>query len=316
MSFFNKILGIEKEEIIPTSSASTMPILEAPSNIDPLSKSTQNVSIVSQDSLLASSGPYGTIANIQNIPSTKISVYTVRKGDTLSSIAEMFDVTANTIRWANNLKKGGALKVGDQLVILPISGIQYTVKKGDTLASIAKKFGGDDEEIMQFNDLDANDGLTTGEIILVPNGELGDGHSERPKSSKEPPVQKQARKYASNLPSYNGYYAAPVNGGYKSQGLHGNNGVDLAIYCGAPLYASASGEVIIARSPGWNGGYGNYIVINHPNGTQTLYSHNSENIVSQGDHVSQGEQIGYVGRTGLATGCHVHFEVRGAKNPF
>lgn len=312
-SFFEKILGIEKEEIIPTSSASTMPILEASSNVNPFSKSTPNISIVNQDSLLANSGPYGTIVNIQNIPSTKISVYTVRYGDTLSDIAKMFDVTENTIRWSNNLKKGSVLKIGDQLVILPISGIQYIVKKGDTLTSIAKKFGSDDNEIIQFNDLNTNEALTVGEIIIVPNGELGE---ESPERAKEQPARKQARKYASNLPSYNEYYLKPVNGGYRSQGIHGFNGIDLAVYCGAPLYASADGEVIISRVSGWNGGYGKYIVINHSNGTQTLYAHNSENIVSRGEHVSQGEQIGYVGKTGHATGCHVHFEIRGAKNPF
>lgn len=290
-----------------------MPILEASSNVDLLSKSTPNISIVNQDSLLVSSGPYGTIANIQNILSAKISVYTVRKGDTLSDIAAMFDVTENTIRWSNNFKRGSTLKVGDQLVILPISGIQYTVKKGDTAASIAKKFGSDKDDIIQFNNLDANEVLIAGETIIVPEGELNEEQSER---SKDSPAQKSPKKYASNLPFYDDYYEKPVNGGYKSQGIHGYNGVDLAIYCGAPLYASASGDVIISRSSGWNGGYGKYIVINHQNGTQTLYAHNSENIVSQGEHVSQGEQIGYIGRTGNTTGCHVHFEIRGAKNPF
>lgn len=316
ISFFQKILGLEEEEIIPVSSASAIPILEAPSNVDPFSKSTPNVPIVNQDSLLASSGPYGTIVNIQNVPSTKISVYTVRSGDTISGIAEMFNVSVNTIRWSNDLKKNSALKVGDQLVILPISGIQYTVKKGDTVASISKKFGSDEEEILQFNDLDPSKALAAGDAIIVPNGELTEAPQERSKGSAKEQAQKSLRKYASNLPFYDGYFIKPVNGGYRSQGIHGYNGIDLAIYCGAPLYASASGEVIISKSSGWNGGYGKYIVISHANGTQTLYAHANENLVSQGAYVSQGEQIGYVGRTGLATGCHVHFEVRGAKNPF
>ena len=61
---------------------------------------------------------------------------------------------------------------------------------------------------------------------------------------------------------------------------------------------------------------GNYIVITHSNDTQTLYAHNSSNIVTAGWHVVQGQVIGYIGRTGKTTGCHIHFEVRGAKNPF
>jgi murein DD-endopeptidase MepM/ murein hydrolase activator NlpD len=67
---------------------------------------------------------------------------------------------------------------------------------------------------------------------------------------------------------------------------------------------------------GWNGGYGKYIVISHPNGTQTLYAHNLENYVSVGDAVVRGQIIGSVGSTGKSTGPHLHFEVRGAKNPF
>ena len=102
--------------------------------------------------------------------------------------------------------------------------------------------------------------------------------------------------------------------GRRSQGIHGYNGVDIAAPAGTPIVASASGDVIIARSAGWNGGYGNYIVIKHDNGTQTLYAHMSSLAVSGGT-VEKGELIGYVGISGRATGYHLHFEVRGAKNP-
>ena len=74
--------------------------------------------------------------------------------------------------------------------------------------------------------------------------------------------------------------------------------------------------MIISREGGWNGGYGNYIVIKHGNGTQTLYAHNSRNVVKEGQTVTRGQLIGYVGSTGKSTGSHVHFEIRGAKNPF
>jgi murein DD-endopeptidase MepM/ murein hydrolase activator NlpD len=74
--------------------------------------------------------------------------------------------------------------------------------------------------------------------------------------------------------------------------------------------------VIVSRVGGWNGGYGNYVVVDHPNGTQTLYAHLYKNIVWQGQKVVQGQVIGYLGTTGRSTGCHLHFEVRGAKNPF
>ena len=116
-------------------------------------------------------------------------------------------------------------------------------------------------------------------------------------------------------PSYEGYYIRPIYGGYKSQGLHGYNGVDLAGPLGTPVVAAASGDVIISRQGGWNGGYGNYIVIQHDNGTQTLYGHLRSNVAEVGWHVTQGQLIGYLGNTGRSTGAHLHFEVRGAKNP-
>jgi putative ATPase len=94
------------------------------------------------------------------------------------------------------------------------------------------------------------------------------------------------------------------------------NAIDIAAPLNTPILASASGKVIVSRSGGWNGGYGNYIVIKHDNGTQTLYAHNNENKVSVGDVVKKGDVIALMGSTGKATGIHLHFEVRGAKNPF
>jgi murein DD-endopeptidase MepM/ murein hydrolase activator NlpD len=87
-------------------------------------------------------------------------------------------------------------------------------------------------------------------------------------------------------------------------------------YLGAPIFAAATGDVVVARQGGYNGGYGNYVVIQHGNGTQTLYGHMQSVSVSPGDHVVQGQTIGYLGNTGRSTGPHLHFEVRGARNPF
>jgi len=83
-----------------------------------------------------------------------------------------------------------------------------------------------------------------------------------------------------------------------------------------PVFASAEGRVLITRFSGWNGGYGRYVVISHPNGTQTLYAHLQALTVNAGDVVAKGNVIGAIGSSGNSTGCHVHFEVRGARNPF
>lgn len=311
LSFIERILnlGAEKEFIAPQTAAN-IPLLEAPKNADTVSVDNLNIiNIIDNSAVMASAGPLGTILDIKNTPSTKISVYTVREGDTLSEISEMFNVDINTIRFANDLKKGGFIKKGQKLIILPIPGVRYTVQKGDTLQSIAKKFSGDENEISRFNDIDSQKELAAGISIIIPNGEVAEVYEEIPKLPN-------TKKYFSSVPSYAGYYLRPVEGGTRSQGIHGYNGIDIAVNCGTPIFASAEGEVIISKSFGWNGGYGKYIVINHFNGTQTLYSHNSLNVVGSGDYVKKGELIGYIGVTGLTTGCHVHFEIRGAKNPF
>lgn len=80
--------------------------------------------------------------------------------------------------------------------------------------------------------------------------------------------------------------------------------------------AAADGVVIVSKNTGWNGGYGTYVVIAHDNGTQTLYAHMSRTIVYVGQRVKKGQMIGNLGSTGKSTGPHVHFEIRGAVNPF
>ncbi len=292
----------------PVQTAQTMALLQAAPSADPKAAALGggDITIVNDSALLPDSGPLGTIADIAEIPPTdQISLYVVRKGDTLSDIAKMFNVSVNTILWANDLPRASALKEGQTLTILPISGVRYIVKKGDTLASIAKKYKGDAEEIAQFNGLDHGAALAVGQIVIVPDGEL------IVTPTKTPDI-----KPGSKLATFIGNLLRPITGGRKTQGIHGFNGVDLASYMGADVFAAASGNVIIARSGGWNGGYGSYIVIDHGNGVQTLYSHLSAVKVAQGQRVAQGQVIGALGNSGRSTGPHLHFEVRGAKNPF
>lgn len=311
-SFLENLLGIkDKEEKTNIVNSQTIPLLEATINPDTnAGKGGGDITILNNNALLPDSGPLGTIADINEKKQSpdQISIYVVRKGDTLSKIAEIFDVSVNTIRWANDIKSGESISSGQTLIILPVTGVQYTIKKGDTLKSIAKKLNSDINEIMQFNDLIASSELAEGQIIMVPNGDLAE---ETPKTQPKTKTPK-----GTNAPFYAGYYMRPITDGVKSQKIHGYNGVDLADSCGTPIMASASGDIIISRDSGWNAGYGKYAVISHPNSTQTLYAHMSKIIVSNGWHVTQGQIIGYMGTTGRSTGCHVHFEIRGAKNPF
>lgn len=272
---------------------------------------------VTQDSaLVAARNPAGTLPVNE---SDQIVVYTVAAGDTPGSIAERFNISLNTLLWANNLRDKSSIKIGDTLIILPVSGVKYQVKKGDTIESIAKKFKprdiGDDfqgftNDILNYNGLAVNETLGVGSEIIIPDGEV---------SSVSPSPSSGSGKGTSRfygLPEFIGYYLRPVLGGRKTQGIHGYNGVDLANSCGQPIFASAPGTVIVSRVSGWNGGYGRYVVISHSNNTQTLYAHMDKIFVDPGQNVGQGATLGITGSTGRSTGCHVHFEIRGARNPF
>jgi len=236
----------------------------------------------------------------------QISVYTVREGDSLSHIADTFEVSMNTIRWANSLGSGSTISPGDQLVILPVSGIKHTVKSGDTLAKLAKTYESETVEIALYNGLSEGD-LKIGSEVIIPNGEL---HNSAPKTPQRSSSESSSSVRTSTL------FAHPAPGATRTQGIHGRNAVDLGAPIGTPVYAAATGTVIISKAGGWNGGYGSYIVIKHNNGTQTLYAHLSSNHVSVGSWATKGSRIGSVGNTGKSTGPHLHFEVRGGKNPF
>ena len=86
-------------------------------------------------------------------------------------------------------------------------------------------------------------------------------------------------------------------------------GVDIGARYGSPIYATKSGTVILTGGP-WGGGYGNYVVLDHGSGNTTLYAHMSSIAVGEGETVSQGQVIGYVGSTGNSTGPHLHYEIR------
>lgn len=295
--------GKAHAEIVEKENLQTMALLRAP--LSPLAEVSgvggPDDFVVDGEALQSSVGPAGTSADViyrEEKPSPdQISLYVVREGDTLGGIASMFSVTANTIAWANDLD--GPIQPGDELVILPVPGVRHTVEKGQTLSGIADKYHADDVEVARYNGISPDESLVVGSVLIIPDGEI-----DVPKKSRSTSVLADSS-----------YFRKPVSG-RKTQGLHGYNGVDFGAPIGTPIYASASGHVIVSRAGAWNGGYGNYIVIKHPNGTQTLYAHNSKNSVWVGQWVEAGQLIGYVGSTGRSTGPHLHFEVRGASNPF
>lgn len=300
----------------PSDNLQTLDLLEAVASAHPnTSSGGADVEIVGGSALMPETGPV-SLGDVDEPARNggQISMYVVRPGDSLSQIARMFGVSENTIVWTNDLKSK-TVREGQVLVILPITGVKHTVKKGDTIESIAKAYKGDAAEIRDFNGLKDGAALAAGSVVIIPDGEM---EIAAPKRRSTPSSGSRA-----NIPSVSinteiasGWLIRPVSGGVRTQGIHGYNGIDIGIPVGSTVFASASGQVVISKGSGWNGGYGGYIVIAHDNGAQTLYSHLSGSIVEQGQRVVQGQVIGYTGNSGRSTGPHLHFEVRGARNPF
>ena len=241
--------------------------------------------------------------------------YVVESGDNLWSIAAKFDLSLESILWANNLNKNSIIKPGQKLVIPPVSGIIYHVKSGDTLSEIAKTYKGKVEEIMAFNELSSIGNIFVGDILVIPNGIM--------------PTTVSTYTPTTYVPLASSYFICPIASPCRiTQGLHWYNAIDFSHgKCGEAIYAAAGGQVLAVRltssTSRWAlGGAGNHITILHPNGVVTMYGHIATSLVNPGQQVSQGQIIALMGGqpgtagAGLSTGCHLHFGVIGARNPF
>lgn len=295
----------------------TLPLLQA--SVSPLSiatKSTESTTdtTISSDALKPNTSQMLIAGGTEgDVSAENDSVYVVREGDKISDIAKMFGVSVNTILWANDMKKSDKLVPGTVLLVLPVDGVEHTILKGQTLKGIAAKYKVDVENIAGFNGISPEADLITGETLIIPDATMSTNEGN---SKPNPKNSTKNKDYYIKHPSKDlgGYFVNPVPAyKYKSQGIHGKNGVDLAAPTGTPTIAAASGTVIFARN-GWNGAYGNLVIIRHPNGVETLYAHLSKISTRSGAKVEKGEIIGYVGSTGRSTGPHLHFEVKGAKN--
>jgi murein DD-endopeptidase MepM/ murein hydrolase activator NlpD len=250
----------------------------------------------SYGSLYSGAGPRGHLNG--NTPVT----YSVKNGDTLSKIALDFGISIQTIIGANPEVKTRSLQIGQELIILPISGILYYVKDGETPESIASTFHLALTQLQEVNrSLNLRD-FGPGTAIVIPVASPLDSVS--------------ASAGLTGSLNNKDYFIKPADG-FNWGKLHPRNAVDIANACGTPILAAAEGLVVdVSEDNSWSSGYGNYITIEHPNNTKTRYAHLKDIAVSLGDYVRQGAAIGAMGETGEATGCHLHFEVAGAVNPF
>lgn len=257
-------------------------------------------------SSVVSYNPYETALStvISSKPRDKVENYTVKSGDTLASIGKKFDISVDTIKWANDLKSD-TIKPEQTLKIAPVTGVVHTVVSGETVYSIAKKYKTTAQNIVNFifNDFADIDtfALRAGQTLYIPNGVI---------EPEQPKYFAQAPQYANAIAGVRGStnFIWPTTGIITQYPTWYHMAFDIASNALPPIIAADTGTVTFAGCINW--GYGCHVVIDHGNGYSTLYAHMSAISVSAGQAVNQGQQLGNVGSTGRSTGPHLHFEIR------
>lgn len=235
----------------------------------------------------------------QQIPAVpKNSMHTVKEGETLSTIAELYHIDVDTLQGANpNLNDD--IHPGDQLIILPQKGLLHTAGSGDTLWGIANTYQVEVAAILAANGKTGED-LSLGEALFIPGGKKPK-ETERILARAESPVSRGT----------SSRFIWPTEGeltsGFAQRWGRHHDGIDLANDIGTPVRAARTGRVSYS---GWSSGYGRVVMIEHDQGYTTVYGHLSESYVAEGQYVKAGQSIAAMGNTGYSTGPHLHFEVR------
>ncbi|OGH87797.1 MAG: hypothetical protein A3J93_05180 [Candidatus Magasanikbacteria bacterium RIFOXYC2_FULL_42_28] len=251
--------------------------------------------------------------SLANSTRTEPVEYIIEAGDNLGSIANRFGVSLATILWENKLTERSILRLGQKIIILPVTGVTHKVVKGDVVSKLAKTYRTEETKIIEFNKLEENGGgLVAGNFIIIPDGVKP--ASAVPASARiTPTVGNVTRPPASAAAPTASGFVWPAGVRVITQYYNWNHhAIDIAGgNFKTPIYASKAGTVVVSQC-GWNGGYGCYVTLDHGGGVRTIYGHNSKLLVSVGDYVGTGETIALMGNTGNVrgkTGIHLHFEV-------
>ena len=248
------------------------------------------------DSVLPTFRPDEEISEIK-VPPLDYTVYSVKRGDMVGEIAAKYGISQDAIISVNKLKNTRSLQIGQLLKIPSLDGIAYTVKKGDTPEKLADAYKISLEKLALVNNISDNNMLKPGAAVFLPDAKLD----------------------WVTLQEINGdLFKTPLHVGYRITTRYGwrrdpftgqrsfHNGIDLATHKGTPIYASLAGTVV---ATGYSAIYGNYVIIRHHSGYQTLYGHMNTISAVRGQYVTYQTKIGTVGTTGRSTGPHLHFTV-------
>ncbi len=228
-----------------------------------------------------------------------IFIHKVHAGETLWDIATAYGITIDTILSANDFKDPNRISIGQELQILSVQGVLHKVVSGESLWEIAERYEITVDDISKANDIADPSQLAPNTKIVIPG-------ATRLRPRYVLVVNGQLQK-AFDWP-VKGRISSPFGPRWGSM----HNGMDIAVPTGTPIKAAADGRVTFA---GWNGGYGILVIVDHGNGVETRYAHNSRLNVKMGQKVERGQVVSYSGNTGNSTGPHLHFEIRQRNTP-
>ncbi len=234
-------------------------------------------------------------ADLPPLPSILVErSYNVRRGDTVQTIARRFGIWEDTLISANALTSKNQLKPGKVLKVPNMNGIFHTVRKNENLSVIARAYRIDITKIVDANNLESTT-LRAGERIFIPNARLS---------------------ASAKTNFYGDTFIWPARGvisspfGYRSNPFSGSrtfhSAIDIVMNRGTSVKATRDGTV---ADTGYNAVFGNYVILRHSGGLQSLYAHLDSILVRKGTRVNQGELVGRSGNTGQSTGPHLHFSL-------
>ena len=230
------------------------------------------------------------------------SIHEVKRNESATGIAQKHSIKIGTLVSFNNLKDASKLSIGQQIKIPNMDGIPYTIRQGDTIYGIAEKNKINANEILDVNNIIDDKLIKSGDIIFLPGAKMNADDLSMAIGLK--PARTMIRPVPGNITSRYGMREDPFNPGSRRMRFH--RGIDYSGNLGDPVKAALHGTAERRT----NSVLGNHIVINHDGGYSTIYAHLSAFSVRSGERVRQGQEIGKIGRSGLTTGSHLHFEVR------
>ena len=232
------------------------------------------------------------------MPDLYYTVYRIKAGDMISTLAEDHHITQDTLISVNNIKQSRTIQIGQYIRIPSMAGIVYTTKDAtETPESIAEKYKVSAAKVAQVNQTELGTAFGAGTTLFVPDAELD--WITRQEINGDLFTRPLRRSYY--ISSRFSWRVNPFTG---RRTFH--NGIDMAAPKGTPIYAALAGTVV---ATGWDNVYGQYVTVAHHSGYKTLYGHMSKITIKKGAHVTTATKLGEVGSTGQSTGPHLHFTV-------